>query len=64
MTLVAHDAACFIDWFPHVATTRMAPQWNYRHISEELIPALLAKRLTDDDIDAIPVRNPHRYFEK
>lgn len=48
---------------PHDAKTQMAPKWN-RPISEDVIPALLAKGLTDDDIDAILVRNTHRYFEK
>ncbi|WP_067834596.1 phosphotriesterase family protein [Nocardia lijiangensis] len=62
--VIAHDAACFIDWFPHDAKIQMAPKWNYRHISDDVIPALLAKGLTDDDIDAILVRNPRRYFEK
>ncbi|MEV5836911.1 phosphotriesterase-related protein [Nocardia sp. NPDC052112] len=61
--VIAHDAACHIDWFDPVAKAQVAPRWNYRHISEDVIPALIAGGLTDDDIDAILVRNPRRYFE-
>ncbi|WP_433622664.1 phosphotriesterase family protein [Nocardia sp. CA-120079] len=62
--VIAHDAACHIDWFDPEAKAQVAPRWNYRHISEDVIPALTARGLTDDDIDAILVRNPRRYFEK
>lgn len=62
--VIAHDAACHIDWFDPVAKAQVAPKWNYRHISADVIPALIARGLTEDDIDAILVRNPRRYFEK
>jgi phosphotriesterase-related protein len=61
---IAHDAACFNDWFDPEALAQAVPKWNYRHISEQVIPALLERGLTDDDIDAILVRNPRRYFDK
>ncbi|MEV6335669.1 phosphotriesterase-related protein [Nocardia vinacea] len=62
--VIAHDAACHIDWFDPDAKKQVAPKWNYRHISEDVIPALTARGLTEDDIDAILVHNPRRYFEK
>jgi len=62
--VIAHDAACHIDWFDPEAKAQVAPRWNYRHISEDVIPALTARGLTEDDIDVILVRNPRRYFEK
>ncbi|MEV6139250.1 phosphotriesterase-related protein [Nocardia sp. NPDC051990] len=61
--VIAHDAACHIDWMDPVAKAQAVPQWNYRHISEDVIPALMAGGLTEDDIEAILVRNPRRYFE-
>lgn len=61
--VIAHDASCFIDWFPTEAKEAAVPNWNFRHISEDVIPALLAGGLTDDDIDTILVKNPRRYFE-
>ncbi len=61
--VIAHDAACHIDWFDPVAKDQVTPKWNYRHISEDVIPALMAGGLTEDDIETILVRNPRRYFE-
>ncbi|QGK69002.1 phosphotriesterase-related protein [Allosaccharopolyspora coralli] len=61
---VAHDAACFIDWFDEAEKEAAAPKWNYRHISEDVLPALLERGLTDDDLDTILVHNPRRYFER
>lgn len=60
---IAHDAACFIDWFDPVAKAQVAPKWNYRHISEDVLPALLAKGLTPADLDAILIDNPRRHFQ-
>ncbi|MFC7304542.1 phosphotriesterase [Streptomyces monticola] len=60
---LAHDASCTIDWFGPVDRNVIAPHWNYRHISEDVIPALLAKGLTEDDIDTMLRANPRRYFE-
>lgn len=60
---VAHDASCFIDYFDPADKRAVVPQWNFRHISEDVIPALLERGLTDDDIDTILVKNPRRYFE-
>lgn len=60
---ISHDAACFIDWFSEAEKEAAAPKWHYRHISEDVIPALLERGLTEKDIDTILVRNPRRYFE-
>ncbi|MEV6055370.1 phosphotriesterase-related protein [Streptomyces sp. NPDC052107] len=60
---VSHDAACHIDWFGAVDRAALAPRWNFRHISEDVLPALLAKGVSKDDIDIILRVNPRRYFE-
>lgn len=60
---LAHDASCFIDWFDPDLKTQTVPNWNFRHISQEVIPALLEKGLTEADVDTILVANPRRHFE-
>lgn len=60
--VIAHDAACFIDWFDQETKKEFVPNWNYRHISTDVIPALLDGGLTEGDIEAILVTNPQRYF--
>jgi len=61
--VLAHDASCFIDWFDAEAKRQVVPRWNYRHISEDVIPALLEGGASQDDIDMMLVANPRRYFE-
>jgi phosphotriesterase-related protein len=60
---ISHDAACHIDWFGAVDRAALAPRWNFRHISEDVLPALLAKGVSKDDVDTVLRVNPRRYFE-
>lgn len=62
--VLAHDASCFIDWFDPEAKRQAVPRWNYRHISEDVIPALLEGGASEDDIDTMLVTNPRAYFER
>jgi phosphotriesterase-related protein len=61
--VLSHDASCFIDWFPEGAGATLTPNWNYTHISRDVLPALLERGVTDDDLDVMLVANPRRYFE-
>ncbi|MGH1562097.1 phosphotriesterase family protein [Mumia sp. DW29H23] len=61
--VIAHDASCFIDWFPAGAKEQVVPKWNFRHISEDVIPALLERGVTEGDLETILVDNPRRHFE-
>ena len=62
--VLSHDTSCFIDWFgPDPATVpAMQPNWNYRHISDDVLPALREAGVTDAQIDQMLVANPTRYF--
>jgi len=40
----------------------LAPDWNYRHISDDVLPALRAAGGLDARIDQMLVANPRRYF--
>ena len=61
--VLSHDAACFIDWFdPDLTATREAimPNWHYTHIHDDVLPALLARGVTQELIDQMLVGNPRR----
>lgn len=60
---LAHDANCYIDYFSPDAKHAAAPNWHFRHISEDVIPALLKGGLTEADVETILVSNPRRHFE-
>lgn len=61
--VLAHDASCFIDWFDQEAKRQVVPRWNYRHISQDVLPALLEGGASEADIDTMLVDTPRRYFE-
>ncbi|WP_188585887.1 phosphotriesterase family protein [Gordonia jinhuaensis] len=60
---LAHDASCFIDWFDPEAKAQAVPNWNFRHISEDVLPALRERGVSDADITTMLVDVPRRYFE-
>ena len=60
---LAHDANCYIDYFSEDAKHATAPNWHFRHISEDVIPALLKGGLSEADVETILVSNPRRHFE-
>lgn len=61
--VLAHDAACFIDWFDPEAKRQAVPRWNYRHITEDVLPALRERGVTEEQTDTMLVDNIRRYFE-
>ncbi|PZO99686.1 MAG: phosphotriesterase-related protein, partial [Dermacoccus nishinomiyaensis] len=60
--VLAHDASCSIDWFPAEARKAAVPNWNYRHISEDVLPALRERGVEDAQITTMLVDNPRRHF--
>ena len=60
--VLSHDAACYIDWFPPGTVPRFAPSWNYLHVFDDVLPALRARNVTQEQIDTMLVANPRRYF--
>jgi phosphotriesterase-related protein len=60
--VLSHDAACYIDWFPPGSVQRFAPDWHFQHIVDDVLPALQARGVTDDQIDTMLVANPRQYF--
>ena len=62
--VLSHDACCHIDWFPKEAVKELAPRWSFRHIPDDVIPALRAAGVTDEQIRTMTVANPRRVFEK
>jgi phosphotriesterase-related protein len=60
--VLSHDAACYIDWFPPAVVPQFAPSWNFQHLFDDVLPALRERGVTDEQIDAMLVANPRRYF--
>jgi phosphotriesterase-related protein len=62
--VLSHDAACFNDWLPERALPAMLPNWHYLHIHNDVIPALKARGVTDEQVDTMMVKNPRKIFEQ
>jgi len=60
--VLAHDASCFFDWIDP-SFLALTPNWNYLHISQDVLPALRERGVTDAQIDTMLVDNPRRWFE-
>ena len=65
--VLAHDASCYIDYFPgaegQAAKEQIAPNWNYTHISKDVLPVLRERGVTEEQIRQMLVDTPRRYFE-
>ncbi len=64
--VLSHDAACYMDYFSGATAQGLldqaAPNWNFTHISDHVLPALREAGVSDDDLEAMLVGNPRRYF--
>ena len=56
--VLSHDACCHIDFFP--PGTPMPPRWNYRHICDDVVPALRKEGVSEEEIRAMTVDTPRR----
>ncbi|MGH9061807.1 MAG: phosphotriesterase family protein, partial [Acidimicrobiales bacterium] len=61
--VLSQDASCYIDWFPAGTPAKMAPNWHYEHVSRDVIPELRRRGVTEEQVTAMMVDNPRRYFE-
>ncbi len=61
--VLAHDASCFIDWFDEPLKNAAMPNWHYLHISNEVIPALLERGVTKEQLDQMLIHNPRAIFD-
>jgi len=61
--VLSHDASCHIDWLPKEAFDVM-PRWHYLHITQDVLPALKQRGVTDEQITQMLVDNPKKVFDR
>lgn len=61
--VLSQDSMCFIDWFPESLRRQVVPNWHYSHVTDDVLPALQERGVTEDQITTMLVDNPRRYFE-
>jgi phosphotriesterase-related protein len=62
--VLSHDAHCFFHWLPRDQVAAALPRWSYKHIHNDVIPALKQRGVTDEQIHTMLVENPRKLFEK
>ena len=60
--VLSHDAMCFVDWFPR-AVMDASSNWRWTYISDEVLPAMRARGISDADITTMLVDNPRTILE-
>lgn len=61
--VLSHDASCYIDWIDPRLMARAGSQWHYLHIHDDVLPYLRDHGVSDQQIEAMLVDTPRRYFE-
>jgi phosphotriesterase-related protein len=60
--VLSHDAG-YNDWLPQALLAVATPNWHFLHISQDVVPALKKRGVTDEQIGQMLVENPRRIFE-
>lgn len=60
--VLSHDTSCHSDNFPADYRATHLPNWRFGHISEDVLPALRAAGVTEQQIDTMLVDNPRAIF--
>jgi phosphotriesterase-related protein len=61
--VLSQDTSCFMDWFDPGVREAAMPKWIYTHISDDVLPALRARGVSQAQINQMMVENPRRIFE-
>lgn len=62
--VLSHDTNCFMDTIPSQLREQNMPNWHFLHITNDVLPALRAKGVTEDQITQMMVTNPREIFER
>jgi phosphotriesterase-related protein len=61
--VLSHDASVYFDSFTQDFIQQYTPNWNYLHIVDDVIPALLQAGVSQKQVDTMTRGNPRRVFE-
>jgi phosphotriesterase-related protein len=61
--VLSHDAAVYMDFLTPQILQALGPNWNYFHISDDVLPALRQAGVSEEQVRLMTVENPRRIFE-
>ena len=62
--ILSQDANCFSDWFPPGLHEQVTPNWHFLHVVNDVVPALLERGVTQEQVDQMLRANPRDFFER
>ncbi len=62
--ILSQDAACFSDWFPPGLREQITPNWHFLHVINDVVPELLARGVSQEQVDQMLRHNPREFFER
>ena len=61
--VLSHDAGCHMDWFDDDFLRAAQPNWNFLHISHDVLPLMRSRGISDDQINSMMVDAPRRILD-
>jgi phosphotriesterase-related protein len=61
--VLSHDASCYNHHIPEEVLTTVVPSWHFRHIPDDVLPALQEAGVSDLEIHQMLVDNPRDILE-
>jgi phosphotriesterase-related protein len=61
--VLSHDAGCHMDWFDDDFLAAAQPNWNFMHISRDVLPAMRERGVSEDHIRTMLVDTPRRILD-
>ena len=62
--VLSQDANCFSDWFPPGLEEQISPNWHFLHVLRDVVPALLERGVTQEQVDLMLRVNAREFFER
>ena len=62
--VLSHDTNCFMDTMPRQSRAEWAANWHFLHITNDVLPALRERGVSEAQINAMMVENPRRIFSR
>ena len=60
--VLSQDASCYIDWYNERVLHDTLPNWHFRHLMWNVLPALRTRGVTEEQIHQMLVLNPRAIF--
>jgi phosphotriesterase-related protein len=60
--VLSHDTSCFSDLIDFAEARRVNPNWKFDHVMGDVVPALLERGVTREQVDTMLTDNPRSIF--